>query len=181
MSWPPHFRADHQVLYHFGKLLPSPSQGHIGHWPGGLHQWEISISKLEFLTLYLILSTNIKIFLLRNNHYGRFLVDPWKKIDRVWFGSAFSEEKKLKKCPELNLTKGKKVLELPKDAKSAIKKFGPIRSLHCGHVTSKGGFWLVQIFLLQIWHIWAILRPFYPWSNFDPGVISIFFSQKTYL
>jgi len=78
------------------------------------------------------------------------------------------------------MTKGKIVLELLNYAKSAIKKFGPIRSLHCGHVTSNGGFWLVQIFLLQIWHIWAILRPFYPWSNFDPGIISIFFSQKTY-
>ena len=50
----------------------------------------------------------------------------------------------------------------------------------CGHVTFNGGLWLVQIFLLQIWHIWAILRLFYPWSNFDPGVISIFFSPKTH-
>ena len=37
-----------------------------------------------------------------------------------------------------------------------------------------------QNFWLQIWHIWAILRLIYPWSNFDPGVISIFFSPKTY-
>ena len=63
------------------------------------------------------------------------------------------------------------VLELLKYAKSAIKKFRPIRGLHCGHVTFKGGFWLVEIFLLQIWHIWAILRPFYPWSFFDSGII----------
>ena len=43
------------------------------------------------------------------------------------------------------------VLELLIYAKSAIKKFRPIRGLHCGHVTLKGGFWLVEIFLLQIW------------------------------
>ena len=55
------------------------------------------------------------------------------------FGSGFSEEKILKERPELKMTKGKIVLELLKYAKSAIKKFGPIRSLHCGHVTSKGG------------------------------------------
>ena len=47
------------------------------------------------------------------------------------------------------MTKGKKVLELPKDAKSAIKKFGPIRSLHCGHVTLNGGLCLhVYIYLM---------------------------------
>ena len=63
------------------------------------------------------------------------------------------------------------VLELLIYAKSAIKKFQPIRGLHSGHVTSKGGFWLVEIYLLQIWHIWAILRPFYPRSFFDLGII----------
>ena len=78
------------------------------------------------------------------------------------------------------MTKGKIVLELLNNAKSAIKKFGPIRSLHCGHVTSKGGLWLVQIFLLQIWHSWAILRLFYPWSFWAPGVISKKFPQKTH-
>ena len=62
----------------------------------------------------------------------------------------------------------------------AIKKFRPIRGLHCGHVTLNGGLWLVEIFQLQIWHLWAILRLFYPWSNFDPGIISIFFSPKSY-
>ena len=34
------------------------------------------------------------------------------------------------------------------------------------------GLWLVEIFLLQIWHIWAFLRPFYRWSFFDSGIIS---------
>ena len=33
------------------------------------------------------------------------------------------------------MTKGKMVLELVIYAKSAIKKFRPIRGLHCGHVT----------------------------------------------
>ena len=44
------------------------------------------------------------------------------------------------------------VLELLIYAKSAIKKFQPtpIRGLHSGHVTSKGGLWLVKNFLLQI-------------------------------
>ena len=78
------------------------------------------------------------------------------------------------------MTKGKMVLELLKYAKSAIRKFRPIRGFHCGHVTLNGGLWLVEIFWLQIWHIWAILRLFYPWSNFDPGIISIFFSPKTH-
>ena len=45
----------------------------------------------------------------------------------------------LKKCPDQNLTKGKIVLELLKYAKSVIRKFRPIRSLHCGHVTLNGG------------------------------------------
>ena len=35
-------------------------------------------------------------------------------------------------------------------------------------------------FSLQIWHIWAILRPFYPWSFFDSGIISKKKSQKTH-
>ena len=44
------------------------------------------------------------------------------------------------------MTKGKIVLELLKYAKSDIRKFGPIRGLHSGHVTFKAGLWLVQIF-----------------------------------
>ena len=60
---------------------------------------------------------------------------------------------------------------------SWILRFLPF---HCGHVTFKGGFWLVEIFLLQIWHIWAILRPFYPWSFFDSGIISKKNSPKTH-
>ena len=35
-------------------------------------------------------------------------------------------------------------------------------------------------FLLQIWRIWAILRPFYPWSFFDSGIISKKKSPKTH-
>ena len=31
MPSPPYFWANHQVSYHFGKRLPSPTQGHIGH------------------------------------------------------------------------------------------------------------------------------------------------------
>ena len=45
-------------------------------------------------------------------------------------GSGFSERKILKKCLDQNLTKGKIVLELLKYAKSAIRKFRPIRGLH---------------------------------------------------
>ena len=72
------------------------------------------------------------------------------------------------------------VLELLIDAKSAIKKFRPIRSLLCKSHYQNGGLWLVEIFLLQIWHIWAILRPFYPWSFFDSGIISKKKSLKTH-
>ena len=45
------------------------------------------------------------------------------------------------------MTKGKMVLELLIYAKSAIKKFRPIRGLHCGHVTFKGGWdaWYLNI------------------------------------
>ena len=42
------------------------------------------------------------------------------------------------------------VLELLKYAKSAIKIFRPIRGNHCGHVTSKEGFWLVQFFIANL-------------------------------
>ena len=44
------------------------------------------------------------------------------------------------------MTKGKIVLELLKYAKSATRKFWPIRGLHSGHEIFKGGLWLVQIF-----------------------------------
>ena len=70
------------------------------------------------------------------------------------------------------MTKGKIVLELLKYAKSAIRKFRPIRGLHSKSHDHNGGFWLVKIFWWQIWHIWAILRLFYPRSNFDPDDIS---------
>ena len=50
-----------------------------------------------------------------------------KKIGPMGIGSGFSEEKILKERPELRVTKGKIVLELLNYAKSAIKKFGPIR------------------------------------------------------
>ena len=102
-----------------------------------------------------------------------------KKIGGMGPRSRFFWKKKLKKCPDQKMTKGNIVLKLVKYAKSAVRNFRPIRGLHCGHVTLNGGLWLVEIFLLQIWHIWAILRPFYPWSFFDSGIISKKKSQKT--
>ena len=52
---------------------------------------------------------------------------------------GFLEKKILKLCPDQNLTKGKTVLKMVKYAKSAVRKFRPIRDLHSGHVTSNGG------------------------------------------
>ena len=46
------------------------------------------------------------------------------------------------------------VLELLIYAKSAIKKFRPIRSLLWKSHDHNGALWLVEIFLLQIWHVW---------------------------
>ena len=59
-------------------------------------------------------------------------------------------------------------------------KFRPIRSLLWKSHDHNGGLWLVKIFILQIWHIWPILRPFYPWSFFDSGIISKKNSLKTH-
>ena len=56
-----------------------------------------------------------------------------KKIGVMCPKSRFFWEKKLKKCPDQKMTKGKIVLELVKYAKSAIrlkKKFQAIRGLH---------------------------------------------------
>ena len=102
-----------------------------------------------------------------------------KKIGPLGPRSRFFWKKKLKKCPNQKMTKGNIVLKLIKYAKSAVRNFRPIRGLHCGHVTLNGGLWLVEIFWLQIWHIWAILRHFYPWSNFDPGIFSKKILKKT--
>ena len=62
-----------------------------------------------------------------------------KKIGPLGPRSSFFWEKLLKKCPNQKMTKGKIVLELVKYAKSAFRKFRPIRGLHCGHVTLNGG------------------------------------------
>ena len=95
-----------------------------------------------------------------------------EKIGLICPRSRFFWEKKLKKCLNQKMTKGNIVLELVNYVKSAVRKFRPIRSLHSKSHDHNGGLWLVEIFWLQIWHIWAILRQFYPWSNFDPGIIS---------
>ena len=102
-----------------------------------------------------------------------------KKIGWMGLRSRFSEKKMFKKCPDQKMTKGKIVSELVKYAKSAVRKFQPIRGLHSKSHDHNGGFWLVKIFWLQIWHIWAFLRQFYPWSNFDPGIISKKILKKT--
>ena len=64
------------------------------------------------------------------------------------------------------MTKGKMVLELLIYAKSAMKNFDQSEA-------SIVVMWLSKEAsdLLQIWHIWAILRQFYPWSFFDSGII----------
>ena len=59
----------------------------------------------------------------------------------------------------------------PKTYSLKIDEHSFYLSMCPGHVTFKGGLWLVEIFLLQISHIWAILRPFYLWSFFYLGII----------
>ena len=46
----PHFWADFQVSYHFGKLLTARSQGLTASKNQSLDQWEMSISKMKILT-----------------------------------------------------------------------------------------------------------------------------------
>ena len=74
-------------------------------------------------------------FVLKIVHCGHNLGAHMNKIGWMGPGSRFFWEKKLKKCPDQKMTKGKIVLELVKYAKSAVRKFWPIRGLHCGHVT----------------------------------------------
>ena len=62
-----------------------------------------------------------------------------KKIGGISLKSRFSEKKIFNECPDQKMTKGKIVLELVKYAKSVVRKFRPIRGLHSGHVTFKGG------------------------------------------
>jgi len=46
----PHFWADFQVSYHFGKLLTARSQGFTASKNQSLDQWDMSISKMKILT-----------------------------------------------------------------------------------------------------------------------------------
>ena len=46
----PHFLADFQVSYHFGKLLTARSQGFTASKNQSLDQWDMSISKMKILT-----------------------------------------------------------------------------------------------------------------------------------
>ena len=68
-------------------------------------------------------------------------------------GSGFSERKILKKCLDQNLTKGKIVLELLKYAKSAIRKFRPIRGLHSKSHT------LGQILIRAFFQYFSLRKP----------------------
>ena len=43
----PHFLANFQLSYHFGKLLTVRSQGFTASKNLGLHQWDMSISKIK--------------------------------------------------------------------------------------------------------------------------------------
>ena len=46
----PHFLADFQVSYHFGKLLTARSQGFTASKNQSLDQWDMSISKIKIWT-----------------------------------------------------------------------------------------------------------------------------------
>ena len=48
--WYPHFWADFQVSYHFGKLLTARSQGFTASKNQSLDQWDMSISKMKIWT-----------------------------------------------------------------------------------------------------------------------------------
>ena len=47
----PHFWADFQVSYHFGKLLTARSQGITASKNQSIDQWDMSISKMKIWTL----------------------------------------------------------------------------------------------------------------------------------
>ena len=146
MAWNPQFWSEHQVSYHFGKPWPYPLQGFISNWAPSLNQWEIGLTKMKNFTTKLLCLKILENFVLKIVHCGHNLGARMKKIGWMSLGSRFFWEKKLKKCPDQKMTKGKIVLELIKYAKSAVRKFWPIRGLHCGHVTLNGGLWLVEIF-----------------------------------
>ena len=147
MAWNPQFLDEHQVSYHFGKLWPYPLQGFIPNWASCINQWEIGLTKMKNFTTKLLRFNTYKNLVLKIDHYGHYDAANKKKNCEHLIRSQFFWDFFLKKCPDQNLTKGKIVLELLKYVKSAIRKFWPIRSLHCGHVTLNGGLlWLVEIF-----------------------------------
>ena len=146
MAWNPQFWSEHQVSYHFGKPWPYPLQGFIPNWAPSLNQWEIGLPKMKNFTTKLLCFKSLENFVLKIVHCGHNLGAHMKKIGVMCPRSRFFWEKKLKKCPDQKMTKGKIVLELVKYAKSAVRKFRPIRGLHCGHVTLNRGLWLVEIY-----------------------------------
>ena len=146
MAWNPQFLAEHQVSYHFGKLWPYPLQGFIPNWASSFSQWEISLTKMKNFTTKLPRFNTYENLVFKFVHYGHYHYANKKKIYGHLIRSQFFWEFFLKKCPDQNLTKGKSVLELLKYAKSAFRKFRPIRGLHSKSHDHNGGFWLVEIF-----------------------------------
>ena len=146
MAWNPQFWSEHQVSYHFGKPWPYPLQGFIPNWATSLNQWEIGLTKMKNCTTKLLCFKSLENFVLKIIHCGHNVGAHMKKIGWICPGSRFFLEKKLKKCPDQKMTKGKIVLELVKYAKSVVRKFRPIRGLHSKSHDHNGGLWLVEIF-----------------------------------
>ena len=165
------------MLYHFGKLLLYSSQGHIGQWPGGLHSWVISNSKLD---IQLISCTYIQIFLFKYLHYGRFLVDHWKRlVDKGW-EVHFLKKKIVNNARTTFLHPRFLVLELVKDADSVKKNLDQSEAsfeLLVWASTMQAGLWLVKKNFLQNRHPWPILRLRSKVQKSCLGVISDFFPQ----
>ena len=94
---------------------------------------------MKNFTTKLLCFKSLENFGLKIVHCGHNLGAHIKKIGWICPGRMFFGEKTLKKCPDQKMTMGKMVLELVKYAKSPVRKFRPIRGLHCGHVTLNGG------------------------------------------
>ena len=76
--------------------------------------------------------------------------------------SRFSEKKIFKYGSNQKMTKGKMISDLLKYAKSAIIFFDQSEATFGSHMTTMEA---------SDWSKFFILRPFYPWSFFDPGII----------
>ena len=90
---------------------------------------------MKNFTTKLLCFKSLENFVLKIVHCGHNLGAHMKKIGWICPRSRFFLEKKLKKCPDQKMTKGKIVLELVKYAKSAVINFDQSEASIQSHMT----------------------------------------------